>query len=233
MKYTVKDVHAIRKSPDNNWDRAVFNLRMSLGEGNSMEIGVLYGSSTIPMAAAQVNVSPTYKHFCIDPWVDGSIMGRRVADLGWTDGDNSETWIRMTADEAVPAEIPEQSRIPIEKGEGSKIFNMFISNVTSFDKDLFKHIVIIKNYSEEVNTDKFYFTPLAMLFIDGGHTKQDVFKDLLKFNSYVKIGGVIAFDDWGGFGVQEGYEEAKTQLIGKWSSPEQFAHSRVFIKREE
>ena len=233
MKYSLEQIVSRPKSTGPQWAEDMFNLRMNLGKGNNIEIGVLAGGTTIPMATALVNTDPDSKHFAIDPWGDGSVYGKRVVNLGWIPKNNAG-WGNALADESSAINVPEDQRVPILKGSGDDAFKLFLLRMEEFDPNLLDYVHIIRAYSTEITeeTIKSMF-PAAMLFIDGGHTRQAVYRDIMSYHQCVRVGGVMAFDDWGGFGVTEGYEDAVPNLVGKWSSPEQFAHSRVFIKREE
>lgn len=210
MRYTSESIFQLRPLlgcvPYNEaymvWDRAMFDLRMSLGSGHNIEIGCLHGNSTIPMAAAMVNIGDSFRHYAIDPFIGRSYQGAYVTSFSEEDPDC--------------------------------ILSIFKNNIKKYDADLLASVVPVMGYSQDVFTkvqELLPFDSVAMLFIDGDHSELGVKNDVINYHRFVKVGGVIAFDDWGGFGVIQGYERARAELTGSWENPEQFAHSRVYIQR--
>lgn len=51
---------------------------------------------------------------------------------------------------------------------------------------------IIESRTQDID----WHTPIDLLFIDGGHDEANVSVDCEKFVPFVKVGGVVIFDDW-------------------------------------
>jgi hypothetical protein len=217
-------------------DEALFNIRMTLGDGNNVEIGVMYGHTTIPMASALVNVAPTFKHYAIDPWDGASVYGFASVSRNWIPKNNANYRDLLVDENFNVNNVPESERQyfsgDIKSRMGSS-YNNFEANLKSFDSgSLIPYVVPVIQFSHLVDDSEIAkMGPVAMLFIDGDHTMQAVCRDILKYYALVKIGGVIIFDDWDGFGVTQGYKMAVGQMKGNWTPPTFPAHGKCLIKR--
>ena len=213
MPYRVEDLIKMRREipgeeqalvTERLWDSTLFNLRMSLGAGNNIEIGCRYANTTVPMITAMANVDPGATHFSIDPFIDRAYIGTYIENYAISDPD----CYLVKYKEVIFDYSPE-------------LLNQLVA-IPGYSQDVIKHSPYVTDFER---------APVALLFIDGDHSAAGVEADVVNYHRFVKVGGAMAFDDWGGFGVTEGYEAARSKMVGRWSEPINFVHSRVYMTR--
>ena len=133
-------------------------------------------------AIANQFVGGNRKVFSIDPWQKDGVYNEK--DIQYTLITDAEK----------------------NRGGMDKIYETWMTNAGS---DLFVNMFPIKGFSHQIAP--FFNLPIDLLYIDGCHLYESVITDIKLWEPKVKIGGIIAGDDYGG--QFEGVQRAVTELL--------------------
>lgn len=95
-------------------------------------------------------------------------------------------------------------------------YDTFIANITSLNLE--KVVVPVREFSHDVD----WREEIGLLFIDGGHTYQSVSSDFYKFGPFVQPDGVIAFHDYGKYGIPNTFGFGRKTDFTPWPDVTRF-----------
>ena len=88
------------------------------------------------------------------------------------------------------------------------------------------YIIPIKKFSYDVQWEQ----SIGFLFIDGSHTYKAVSSDFNKFSKFVEKKGLIAFHDYGDFGMSNGFGYGRSIEYSPWPDVTKFVNELLIDK---